>query len=73
VTVRACVQASVALCFARTLSQRPTAAKIAETWRRFLRGDDGSLMAPQAPDRDDGATDASSGICMEAESSALNW
>jgi serine/threonine protein kinase len=70
--VRYCLQASVALCFARIASQRPTAEKVAETWRRFLRGDDGSVMRPAAAGPS-AESEASSGICIEAESSALNW
>ena len=64
------------MCFARNMSQRPKAGKLAETWRRLLSGDDGSNTADvraAAAAYDSSSDSESSGIRMEAESSALNW
>lgn len=68
------LQASVAACFARNVSQRPTAAKLAETWCRLLRGDDGTAQAEAMQAAAQGSeSSGSSEVRVEADSSVLQW
>ena len=64
----------MAACFARDVAQRPKAAKLAETWRRLLRGDDGTAQAEALQAAAQGSdSSGSSEIRVEADSSVLQW